>query len=145
MFKQGDEVVIPCLFDWRESMDRPGAGDIRHIRKLFEARDFSKIIPDQSVIYGNNPHDSTHIRAAVASDGSFLMVYLCQGQPVTIVMKKISGTKGKARWFDPREGKIIEIGVFENKDFKTFIPPASGENQDWILLIDDFSGSLPEL
>jgi hypothetical protein len=54
-----------------------------------------------------------------------------------------TGSRAKARWFDPREGKIIEIGEFENKNFKTFTPPTSGMGQDWILLIDDLSSSLP--
>lgn len=141
MFKKGGEIAIPCLYDWRESMDRPGADDIRNIRKLFEARDFSKLIPDQSIIYGNNPKDSTHIRAAVASDGSFLIAYLSAGQPVTVVMKKIAGPKAKAFWFDPREGRTKEIGEFESKGFQTFIPPSSGINHDWILVIDDLSAN----
>jgi hypothetical protein len=145
MFRKGDKVVVPCLYDWRESMNRPGADGMRHVRKLFEARDFSKLIPDQSIIYGQNPKDSTHIRAAVASDGSFLMAYMALGQPVTIVMKKIYGKGVKARWFDPRKGKIVEIGTFENTGSRTFTPPSSGINNDWILLIDDLSGSLSGL
>ncbi len=145
MFRKGDKVEVPCLYDWRESMNRPGADDMRHVRKLFEARDYSKLIPDQSIIYGKNPNDSTHIRAAVASDGSFLIAYLALGQPVTVVMKKIKGSGVQARWFDPRHGEIVEIGTFENKGFRTFTPPSSGVNNDWLLVIDDLSSSLPTL
>ncbi len=137
MFKKKGGIAIPCLYDWRESMDRPGANDIRHIRKLFEARDFSKLFPDQSIVQGNNPKDSTHIRAAVASDGSFLMAYLSVGQPVTVAMEKIAGEKAKAWWFDPREGTELVIGEFANTGFQTFTPPTSGENNDWVLVIDD--------
>jgi hypothetical protein len=130
MFNKGSEIMIPCLYDWRESLDRPGADDIRHIRKLFELRPFSQLIPDQSIIYGDNPDDSHHIRAAVASDGSYLITYLSVGQPVTIVMNKIAGTRVEAKWFDPREGKTIEIGEFKNEGFKTFIPPSAGKGND---------------
>ena len=142
MFKKGGEIAIPCLYDYQESMNRPGADDIRHLKKLFENRPFSQLIPDQSIIYGENPKDSKHIRAAVASDGSYLVSYLSVGQPVTIVMNKISGTKVKAAWYDPREGVAIKIGEFENKGFKTFIPPSSGIGNDWILVIDDLSVDL---
>ncbi len=145
MFKKGGNIAIPCLYDWEESLNRPGADDIRHLRRLFELRPFSQLIPDQSIIYGSNPKDSTHTRAAVASDGSYLIAYLSVGQPVTVVMKKIAGRRAKASWFDPREGKTIEIGEFENEGFKTFIPPSSGKNSDWILVIDDVSGKLPKL
>jgi len=137
MFKKGGQIAIPCLFDWRESMDRPGAADIIHVRTLFEARSFSKLIPDQSVIYGQNPKDSTHIRAAVANDGSFLIAYLSIGQSITVVMNKISGSKVKAWWFDPREGKTTPAGDHENKGFKKFTPPSSGIDNDWILVLDD--------
>jgi hypothetical protein len=136
MFKKKGAIAIPCLYDWRESLDRPGANDIRHIRKLFEVRDFSKLIPDQSIIHGDNPKDSAHIRAAVANDGSFLMAYLSVGQPVTVVMEKIPGEKLKAWWFDPREGTEIAIGEFANTGFQIFTPPSSGENNDWVLVID---------
>ena len=137
MFKKGGDIVIPCLYDWRESMDRPGADDMRHVRKLFETRDFSRLIPDQSIVYGNNPKDSTHIRAAVASDGSFLMAYLTVGQPVRIVMKKITGAKVKATWFNPRDGTISSAGEYDNTGFVTFIPPTSGIDNDWVLVLDD--------
>jgi hypothetical protein len=137
MFRKGEDVVIPCLYDWEESMNRPGSDDIRHVRKLFETRDFSKLIPDQSIVYGNNPKDSTHIRAAVANDGSFLIAYLSVGQPVRVVMNKITGSKVRATWFDPREGTIKLAGEYSNTGFVTFTPPSSGINNDWILVLDD--------
>jgi hypothetical protein len=139
MFKKGGKYAIPCLYDWRESMNRPGSDDIRHVRKLFEARDFSRLIPDQSIIYGNNPKDSTHIRAAVANDGSFLIAYLSVGQPVRVVMNKITGTKVKATWIDPREGTTDPAGEFSNTGFETFTPPSSGIDNDWVLVLDDAS------
>lgn len=137
MFKKGKKVVIPCLYDWRESLDRPGANQIRHIRKLFEQRDFSKLVPDQSAIYGKNYKDDNHIRAAVASDASFLIAYMAKGQPVTIVMKKIKGPKVSAWWYNPRNGEANPIGEFDHVGFQTFVPPSSGENNDWILVLDD--------
>lgn len=145
MFKKGGKFAIPCLYDWKESINRPGANDISHIRKLFESRPFSKLIPDQSIVYGENLNDSTHVRAAVASDGSFLIAYLSVGQPVTIVMKKIAGSKVKVLWFNPREGTVIEVAEMDNKGLKTFFPPSSGKNNDWVLIIDNISNNLPEL
>ncbi len=142
---KGDKVVIPALYDWRESIDRPGAIDIRHIRKLFELRDFSRLIPDQSIIYGNNPKDSTHIRAAVANDGAFLVAYLSVGQSIKVVMRKISGTKVSATWYNPREGTFSSAGEFNNTGFVTFTPPTSGIDNDWVLIIDNAASDLPEL
>jgi len=137
MFKKGGEIAIPCLFDWRESMDRPGAQSIRYIKTLFESRSFASLIPDQSVVYGKNLKDSTHIRAAVAGDGSFLIAYLSIGQPVNVVMSKISGKKINAWWFNPRDGKSILAGEFDNQGFKTFKAPSEGKDNDWVLVLDD--------
>jgi hypothetical protein len=137
MFKKGSDFAIPCLYDWRESMDRPGANAIKHIRKLFETRSFAKLVPDQSVIEGDNPKDSTHIRAAVANDGSFVIAYLSVGQPVTINMGKISGEKIKAYWYNPRTGEPTLIGEFKNKGSETYTPPTSGIDNDWVLVLDD--------
>jgi len=137
MFSKQSDVVIPCLYDWRDSLDRPGAQQMRHVRTLLTSRCFSKLIPDQSAIFGKNYRDDNHIRAAVASDGSFLLAYMAQGQPVTIVMKKIAGSIVNAWWFDPRNGEAIVIGEFKNQGFQTFTPPSSGVDNDWVLVLDD--------
>jgi hypothetical protein len=139
MFKKGDKVVIPCLYDWRESLDRPGADQMRHVKALLLSRDFSKMQPDQSVIYGINLRDDNHIRSSVAQDGSFLLAYMAQGQPVRITMSKISGTKVNAWWFNPRDGKTSLIGEFENAGFEMFTPPSNGIDNDWVLVLDDAS------
>ena len=137
MFSKQSDVVIPCLYDWRDSLDRPGAQQMRHVRTLFTSRCFSILIPDQSAIFGKNYRDDNHIRAAVASDGSFLLAYMAQGQSVTIVMKKIAGSMINAWWFDPRNGEVIVIGEFENRGFQSFTPPSSGIDNDWILVLDN--------
>jgi hypothetical protein len=139
MYKKGKAIAIPCLYDWRESMDRPGAEDIKHVRALFESRIFSKLVPDQSIVFGANEKDSTHIRAAAASDGSFLMAYMAVGQPVTIAMKKITGPKVKAWWYNPRDGIATIIGMFDNTGYKTFTPASSGMDNDWLLVLDNAS------
>ncbi len=134
MFKKGGEVAIPCLYDWRESMDRPGAFDLQHIRTLLEDK-FYKIVPDHSII--NNPivKNENYIAAAGSTDNSFALIYLAKGQPVEVKMNKMAG-KVKASWFNPRDGSIKEIGIFSNKGEREFKPPGSGINNDWLLLLE---------
>ncbi|MCC5929434.1 MAG: glycoside hydrolase family 140 protein [Cyclobacteriaceae bacterium] len=137
MFSKGSDPEIPCLYDWRESLDRPGAQQIRHIKTLFTEYCFSKMVPDQSAITGKNYRNDLHIRAAVATDGSFLLAYMAQGQPVSVVMKKIAGQNVNARWFDPRNGKMTALGQFQNVGTETFTPPTSGIGHDWVLVLED--------
>ena len=133
MCKKGDKVTLPCLMDWRDALDRPGANDIRHVRKILESYPVSSFVPDQSVVYGKNPKNEDHIRTAVAHDGSFMLVYLAKGQPVSINLRKLSGP-GTARWFNPREGSFVKGGVVSNEGIQEFHPPSEGE--DWLLVLE---------
>ena len=134
MFKKGGNIAIPCLFDWRESMDRPGAFSLQHIRTLLEDK-FYKIVPDLSII--NNPivKGENYIAAACSNDNSFALIYLAKGQPIKVKMHKMAG-KVKASWFNPRNGLTKEIGTFRNKGEREFKPPGSGINNDWLLLLE---------
>lgn len=135
MFKKGGEVAIPCLFDWRESMDRPGAFDLQHVRALLEDR-FYKIVPDQHIINGEVGKGENRIAAACTNDNSLALVYLAKGQQVTINMNKFSKNV-KVSWFDPRNGSTQKIGIYKNKGLNTFIPKSSGINNDWVLILEN--------
>ncbi|MGK7397124.1 MAG: glycoside hydrolase family 140 protein [Candidatus Cyclobacteriaceae bacterium M3_2C_046] len=136
MFKKGGKIAIPALSDWREAMDRPGAEDMTHVRALFESRPFQKLIPDQAIIYGINPNDKHHVRAAGAIDGSYLLIYLAVGQPVTVQMNKIDDQEAQAWWYNPRNGESTNLGAFRTDDLHEFQPPRLGEGHDWMLVID---------
>src|SRR5690606_33967157 len=133
MFKKGGDIAIPCLYDWKESMDRPGAFQLQYVRKLMEDK-FFKIVPNQTFIKSNSEPGKNYIAAASATDNSFFLVYLATGQPVEINMGLI-GAKVKASWFNPRNGITKEIGVYDKKDLETFIPPGSGTGNDWMLVL----------
>lgn len=144
MWEPGTPYAIPCIMGWREAMDRPGANDLRHMRKLFEARPFHKLIPDQSIIYGPVPAGREHIRAAIAADDSFMLVYLSVGQPVWVRTDKIKHPVD-AWWYDTREGKAIKAMELEKGGITAFTPPTSGRGQDWMLVLDDAAAGLPAL
>jgi len=137
MFKKGEELAIPALTDWRQALDRPGAADMTHMRAIFESRPLSKLVPDQSIIFGNNPKNQNHIRSAKASDGSYLLIYLAKGQEVQVQMNNIAGKKAMAWWFNPREGTADFIGNIATASIQIFTPPSSGNGNDWLLVIDE--------
>jgi hypothetical protein len=58
-------------------------------------------------------------------------------------MGKISGTKAKAWWFDPRRGVSFPLGEFANEGTADFAPPSSGRGNDWVLVLDDASKKYP--
>lgn len=143
MFKKGGYVAIPALTDWREALDRDGANQLRYMRNIFETRPISSIVPDQSVVYGQNPEDSSHVRSATALNNKSLLVYLAVGQPVSVYTGKVTDSKLNGYWYNPRDGKVIAIGEFDNKTIMGFSPPSSGINNDWLLVIDSKAAKLP--
>jgi hypothetical protein len=55
----------------------------------------------------------------------------------------MSGKTLRASWYDPRTGKSTPIGEFAKTAVREFKPPSSGENNDWILVLDDAAKKFP--
>lgn len=138
MARPGQAIAIPSLYDWRDSLERPGAEQMQFIRALFETYSLGKILPDQSLVYGPNPEGPDHVRAAGASDRSFALLYLPQGKPVDVVLGKVAGDRVQVRWYEPRTGTYTTGRVATNHDIGHFIPPASGPERDWVLILEPF-------
>lgn len=137
-------MAIPCLTDWRQALDRPGAADMRHVRTIFEARPFAELMPDQSLIVGPNPKDSLHVRAAISASKAFALIYLSVGQTVSIDLSKMKNSM-TASWYNPREGTMQKIGKFNNTGNQQFDPPTNGTDHDWLLVLDDKKGKFKPL
>ena len=58
------------------------------------------------------------------------------GQPMDIVMNNINARQALGWWYNPRNGNAKNIGTFSAKGIKTFNPPSSGHNNDWVLVLD---------
>jgi hypothetical protein len=137
------------LMPWYEAIDQPGAAQMQYGRRLLESRPFLTRIPDDSVIVPAIPATSVPgagLKRFVAtrdSGGSYAMVYVPTGRAFKVRMDKISGTKVKAWWFNPRNGEASVIGEFPNQGEKEFLCPTNGENLDWVLVLDDASRHFP--
>ncbi len=129
--------------NWREAMDFDGAFGVGFARRLFELRPWYQLVPDQSVIAGGQGEGEDHVQAARAVDGSFIIAYLTFGNPVTINMEKISASKVKAQWYDPRQGTWHHIGEYSNTGVRQFTPPTHGNQNDWVLVLEDQQKNYP--
>jgi hypothetical protein len=122
---------------WKKAMDFEGAFSVGLMRKLFEARPWHRLVPDQSLIVFGQGQDEDHIQAARASDGSFLLAYLTFGNPVTVDLSKLRGNTVRAGWYDPRRGTLKPIGRFSKTGSRQFKPPTQGPVDDWVLVLED--------
>lgn len=129
---------------WQKALDSPAAISIMHLKALFTSRPWFELVPDQahSVLtagYGD-PNGLDYALAARAGDGSTAIAYLPSSRMVTIDLSRISGSRARAWWCDPRTGKVKAAGEFPTSGFQEFTPPGT---EDWVLVIDDLSRYIP--
>jgi hypothetical protein len=96
-------------------------------------------------VYGTNPEneDEDHVRAALAEDASFALLYSPRGKAIPVVMDKVKGEQVKSWWFDPGEGVASGPELVPNRGIRTFTPPSEGAQQDWVLVLDAETSGLP--
>ena len=114
-----------------------------HLRKLFEARPFHKLIPDQSFILDGPLSGGAKVRAAIADDQTFAIIYSPRGEPFTVDQAKIKAAKLKAIWYDTRYGIAHSFLTGNTFAIQTYTPPTKGRGNDWILILENADLNLP--
>jgi len=130
MYNVGDTSDIggTAIDSWEDSLDDKGATYMGYLAKLMRSRPLLNRIPDQSLILGGN---------AMATRGTgYAFIYLQKGGSITVDITKISGTKVKAWWFNPRTGDATVIDTYEKNGTKVF---SKQDTDDWVLVLDDTS------
>jgi hypothetical protein len=149
MYAPGRKPINAPLMPWFQAIDRPGAGQMQFGRRLLESRPFLSRVPDDSVILDSDVKTSvpgSGTRRFVAtrdSEGSYAMVYAPVGRSFRVQMNKITGSRVKAWWFNPRNGQANLLGEFPTLGAREFTPPELGENLDWVLVLDSASKNFP--
>jgi hypothetical protein len=140
-----DSFRRPTRIPWKEALNAPGSRQVGFVKALVLSRPYFTRIPDQSIIAGDAGNGSAHISGTRDRGGAYLMIYLPEGQPVTIDMNKLSGTAAIGWWYDPRTGKATRIeGTFPTNCPERFTPPSNGRGNDWVLVLDDASKAFAE-
>jgi hypothetical protein len=120
---------------WYEALDAPSAFQMGYLRRLMESRSFTTAFADQGIILTEQIRPDDYIEALRGRD--FIMVYTPTGRSFTLQLGKLKGNTLVASWFDPRNGKTIQIGNVENKNAGTFDPPGEEKHgNDWVLILD---------
>jgi hypothetical protein len=128
---------------WRTAMDFAGATGVGLARKLLESLGWYRLVPDQSVIVKGQGEGEDHVAAARAEDGSVVVAYLPFGNPIGIEVGRVSGGRVKSRWYDPRDGSWTHIEEYPSGGVREFVAPSSGEQDDWVLVLEDAAKDLP--
>lgn len=149
MWTTGRNPVNNPLLPWTKAILQPGAAQMQHARALLESRPFLNRIPDAEILVASSIPTAMpgagryHFCATRDRDGRYAMVYAPVGRSFMVRLDKISGTKVKAWWFNPRDGTARSAGLFENRGNHEFTPPDAGEMLDWVLVLDDTTQKFP--
>jgi hypothetical protein len=140
MYAPGRTPVNGPLLYWYEAVDRPGAAQMRFVRALVESRPYFSRVPDGTLVV-DALEGADHIVATRGDDYAF--IYSAQGRKFTVNMGKISGSRVRAFWYNPRDGAAIAIGAIANTGVREFICPSEGFGSDWVLVLDDAAKDFP--
>ena len=141
MLAPGREPVGQARNSWDKNLDNPGAWDLIHARRLIESRPFTERIPYQAIIQNSYVPETDYI---VATRGkNYVFVYIPTGWNAEINLLRCGWVRAKAWWYNPRTGEVTEIGTFQGRDIRTFIPPTKGRGNDWILVLDNAKSNFP--
>jgi hypothetical protein len=135
MWESGREAKTFARTPWKEALALPGAGQMRHARRLLESRPFLSRVPDQSLLLSDAGTGGEHVRAARDDGGAYAFVYLPTGRPVRLDLTRLRGEQLAAHWYDPRTGAAASAGSFARRGEREFVPPEPGT--DWVLVLDD--------
>ena len=131
---------------WRVSMEHPSSFDQERLGRLFRSREHWKLVADlkHTVVTAGYGSGETLAVTSRTSDGQTIIAYIPNGNPATLTvdMTRITSRIHQATcwWFSPSSGATTMIGRYSNSGTRNFTPP---DRNDWVLVIDDASASLP--
>ncbi len=138
---------------WKKALDLPASFQVQHLKNLVLSRPYLSRIPDQSLIASGQQDPPGHIQAMRDADGSWAMIYIPDGHRFAVDLSKLSAARLAAWWFNPRDGRTYDgTASPSTKPFSTFTrtnaprtfrPPTSGPENDWVLVLDDASRNFP--
>jgi hypothetical protein len=124
-------------------LESQGANDVKRSAQFFSSRSWYNLVPDIShAVLTNGAGDilaGNYAAAAIMKDGSTAIIYSPDRRQLTVDLTKISGSQTHGWWYQPSNGNVTDLSVFDDSQSGTFTPPSDG---DWLLVLDDASRSL---
>lgn len=126
---------------WRRALAGAGSQSMAHLHELFAQLPWHTLEPDIDGSFLVRGQGYGHLRAAAAitRDRSMAVVYLPDNRTVTLDLSKLKGRTIRARWYDPSDGKVLEMAgptlrADGRERFRLAAKNTAGED-DWILLL----------
>lgn len=128
--------IDPCdyfLMDWKVAISRPGAEQMKLVKKLLKKYSVHECTPVADLIIKENIKGINYVSACMSD--KLVLAYSPNGVRFVVLMDKLNFTIQNAYWFCPRTGSL-QKSDYKNNDEVTFIPPSAGRGNDWILILE---------
>ena len=145
MWQPGRAPISWARTRWREALAYPGAAQVGYLRRFWEARPWTRLQPDTSLLAAPNPPGAAHILAARDREGTYLIAYSPQGAPFALPAGVLGTGQLRAWWLNPRDGQAWEAGTFDGAAPLRLEPPAPGPGSDWGLLVEQVAAGYSPL
>ena len=137
-YREGLSPAYHCRKTWTEALRAPGFHQMQYLKQLILTFPYFERIPDQSIIQDNGLQ---YDRLAATRGRDYLLVYNYTSRPMTVDLRKISGSKKHVWWMDASTGGLTWLGEYDNKAI-TFRPQKTGTGiEDGVLIAIDASKS----
>lgn len=107
--------LYPYTGTWQSNLASTGAQQMTHVKTLFSAYAWWLLVPktDASLVTTALGTGDSRICPALASDGSFAMIWVPSSQTITVVTTALTGVAGnvRIRRFDPTTGTYSTINA----------------------------------
>lgn len=145
-------------YSWIESLDHPGAWQIKILRGFMESINLSNCTPSKEILLEQSSREidilDEHVQACMGKNKEEAYVYFPSGGEETILLKDFRAHELEIWWFNPKDGKfyskenmitnipseIVEVKENCNLKIKT---PTKGEKEDWICIIKKGCKEIP--
>ncbi len=88
---------------------------------------------------GGDLNDSDYVAAARTNDGRLAIAYLPTGHPIEVDMRRMTGRRVQAQWYDPTSGTYATVrgSPFASRGRRRFTVPGRNHegDQDWVLVL----------
>lgn len=136
MYSEEHKPVLWAKISWDMAIHHPGSWQMGYMKKMFTSREFQKLVPNKDIVVDGPSTGGGKIKAALANDRSFAIVYSPRGEHFSIYKNVLNAEKLREIWFDPRYGVEHVIHTSGTKGIQTYTPPSSGRGNDWVLIIE---------
>jgi len=131
---------------WQTELSSIGSVSQQYMGQLFRSREHWLMVPDISHTYLTAGYGSGLTTSVLSrtSDGQSMIAYIPNGNATTVTINMAgivsSSNTVQGWWFNPSTAATTNLGMFSNSGMHNFTPP---DSNDWVLVLDDASGSLP--